>query len=199
MHGEGSGGRRRALDHDRPALVTADRRRARSAISARLDGPPRAPVPTVPRDPLRAPAVAALSRSATARSPVLVPRRVLPVPVPCRAPTGGSLQIAVRGEHRAEQADRLVRVVRNPVAGADPVGDQLVDVRGRPAVASGAVVARGAQGVPVRYRRAHGGLCSSTTHLFARASARLSGLVRREAALLPAVFGRLLGSENSLR
>ena len=48
------------------------------------------------------------------------------------------VQVAVHGQDRAEQTDRLVRGLGDPVTGADPVGDQLVEVPRRPAVAGGA-------------------------------------------------------------
>jgi hypothetical protein len=51
---------------------------------------------------------------------------------------GPFVQAAVAGEDRAEQADRLVRVVGDAVAGCQPVGDELVEIFGGPAVAGGA-------------------------------------------------------------
>ena len=56
-----------------------------------------------------------------------------------------------------------------------------------------------AQAPAVRYRRAHGGLCSSPIHLFARARARGSGPWRRSAAPLPAACRRVGVVSFSLR
>ena len=49
------------------------------------------------------------------------------------------LQVLVRRQDPTQQPDRLVRGVGNPVPGADPVGDQLVDVARCPAVLGGAL------------------------------------------------------------